>query len=110
MLKELLFSIKKSDFEIQPYISSGNGGQNRNKRETAIRLIHKESGIMTTCSDEREQHKNLVKAFKNLTNKPEFKKWLKWKISSLSTEYIKIEEQVDKDMDEKNIKVETYTP
>ena len=62
--KELLFSITKDDFEIERTKGSGKGGQNRNKRETAIRLTHKASGIQSYCADERSQDQNLKKAFK----------------------------------------------
>ena len=109
-MKEKLFSITKKDFDIQFYKSSGKGGQNRNKRETAVRLIHKESGIMVTCSDEREQHKNLIKAFKNLTNKSEFQSWLKIKIAKVQQNKKDIEKQIEQEvetwMQDKYLKIE----
>lgn len=110
--KQLLFSITKKDFDIQFYKSSGKGGQNRNKRETAVRLIHRESGIITTCSDEREQHKNLIKAFKNLINKKEFKQWLRVKTAKELNNNIITEEQLNKQIDEwmneRNLKIEFF--
>lgn len=106
--KKLLFSITKKDFEIQPYKASGKGGQNRNKRETAIRLIHKESGIMVTCGDEREQHRNLIKAFKNLVNKPEFKKWLQIKIAKYNYDEKEVEKEVKGLMKEENLKLNIF--
>ena len=40
--REKLFSIK--DFEVQTFRSGGPGGQNQNKRNTGVRIIHKSSG------------------------------------------------------------------
>lgn len=75
--RKLLFTINKDHFTIERTKGSGKGGQNRNKRETAIRLTHKATGIQSYCADERSQDQNLKRAFRNLINKPEFQKWLK---------------------------------
>lgn len=44
--------------DIKFYRASGNGGQNRNKVETAVKIIHKPSKISIQCTQEREQWKN----------------------------------------------------
>jgi peptide chain release factor 1 len=110
-MKELLFSVTKKDFDIQYYKSSGAGGQNRNKRETAVRLIHKDSGIMVTCADEREQNRNLKKAFHNLINNPEFKKWLKIRAAKAMQNEIDVRKQIEKEVEnwtqDKFLKIET---
>ena len=110
MKKELLFSLTKKDFVVQSYKDKGHGGQKKNKREIAIRIIHRETGIMSTCGDERSQKQNKEKAFKNLFNKPEFQKWFRIeKAKRLIGKQI-IEEQINKwveeQMQEKYLKIE----
>lgn len=61
--------ILPSDVIIETCKSSGAGGQHVNKTESAIRLIHKPTGIVVECQDERSQFKNKDKAFKILRTK-----------------------------------------
>ena len=56
-------SIKNDDINIETSKSSGPGGQNANKRETAVRIVHKPSGISVHISTERSQEQNKEKAF-----------------------------------------------
>lgn len=54
------------DCEVSFFIGSGPGGQNRNKRETAVRLIHRPSGIAVTSEKERSQAQNRADAMQKL--------------------------------------------
>ena len=58
--------IDPADLEYQTYRSSGAGGQHINKTESAIRIIHKPTGTIVECQEERSQYKNKDKAMKML--------------------------------------------
>jgi peptide chain release factor 2 len=61
--------IKRDDVERQTFRSGGPGGQHQNKTESGVRLIHKPTGVVAECRNERSQHKNEDMAWKMLKAK-----------------------------------------
>ncbi len=64
--EEVEVEINPADIVVETMKSSGAGGQHINKTESAIRLLHKPSGIVIECREERSQYKNKDKAMKLL--------------------------------------------
>jgi peptide chain release factor 2 len=61
--------IRPEDIEMEVYRSSGAGGQKVNKTSSAVRLIHKPTGIVVSCQTQRSQYQNKDYAMKMLVSK-----------------------------------------
>ena len=61
--------IKPDDYEMQVFRSSGAGGQHVNKTSSAVRLIHKATGIVVSCQTERSQFQNKDNCLRMLRSK-----------------------------------------
>lgn len=111
--RERILSLRKKDFIITPFKSSGPGGQSRNKTSTAIRIIHPASGARVEATEHKSQHQNKLAAWKRLRESDTFQMWLRKAIAeaSISADQRRKREQdiaiaVERQMTDENILVE----
>ena len=99
--KELLFSVGPKDFKWNFFKTSGPGGQNKNKRDTACRCTHIASGAIGIGSEEREQGKNRRIAFERCVNSEKFRAWHRLECARVlidKNERRKIEREIDAEL------------
>lgn len=82
--RELILSLRKNDFIVTPFKSSGPGGQHRNKTATAIRIVHPASGARAEATEHKSQAQNKRAAWERLQETSLFRLWLRKSIAEAS--------------------------
>src|SRR6478672_3789358 len=59
------------DCDMDFFIATGPGGQNRNKVQTGVRLVHRPTGVMVTATERRSQHANREAAYERMAERLE---------------------------------------
>lgn len=96
---KLAFSVSINDCEVQTFRSGGKGGQNQNKRDTGVRVIHHESGARGESRDERSQLQNKRTAFKRMVDTPEFKRYIDRRMYGIGRAEAEVERAMSREQD-----------
>jgi len=106
--KKLLFSVTKKDFDVQTFRSGGKGGQNQNKVESGVRIIHRASGATGESREYRDQPQNKKAAFQRMIKTKEFQAWHKIRAAAAIKGIADIDKEVEIAMREENLKIEYF--
>lgn len=101
-----LFTTTIKDCEIQTFRSGGKGGQNQNKVESGVRIIHHPSGARGESREERSQLQNKRNAFRRMGESRQFKSWARNMALKMKGQKT-IEDRVNEQMAPENIRIET---
>jgi protein subunit release factor B len=104
MAREKLFTVTIKDCEVQTFRAGGKGGQNQNKRDTGVRIIHHASGARGESREGRTQLENKKLAFRRMGESIAFRTW----VNRVALNLRPIEEVVEEQMHEDNLLIEYY--
>lgn len=96
--RELLFSVTASDCDWSYTRGTGNGGQKKNKTNSAVHCTHRASGAHGYAEDSRVQKQNRSTAFERMCNTKKFKDWHKLEVSRRTGQEAIIEKNVEREM------------
>jgi len=103
--REPAFSVTSDDLVFQTFRAGGNGGQNQNKRDTGVRVIHPPSGARAESREQRSQLQNKRAALRRMADTPAFRFWVQQELRRLDGRKT-VEQKVDEAMASENLLVE----
>lgn len=74
--KEVVIRLTWNDLRVDTFRASGNGGQNKNKVHSAVRVTHEPSGAVGEGKEHRDQTANKRNAVERMVLSPKFKAWV----------------------------------
>lgn len=107
MSRTKVLTVTIKDCQVQTFRAGGKGGQNQNKRDSGVRVIHPPSGARGESREERSQLENKKAAFTRMAMSEEFQRWIRLRHAQLCGE---IDAAVEEAMRPENLLVETYDP
>lgn len=90
-MRERVLHITIHDCDVQTFRCGGKGGQNRDKRDTGVRIIHRPSGARGESRDERTQGQNKKIAWRRMAESPEMQLWIRKAHSEESLRRVEID-------------------
>ncbi len=107
MKRERILHITIKDCEVQTFRAGGKGGQNQNKRDTGVRIIHRASGARGESREARTQLANKKLAFRRMAESDTMQVWLK---TTTARAIVDIDNWIDGELHPSNLDIEYYTP
>lgn len=103
-MREKILTVTIHDCDVQTFHAGGKGGQNQNKRDTGVRVVHRPSGAVGESREERSQLQNKRLAWNRMLATDKFQLWLRLRCGDAA----RIEAEVERDMAPHRLRVETY--
>ncbi len=107
MSRERILHITIKDCDVQTFRCGGKGGQNKDKRDTGVRIIHRASGARGESREARTQHANKKLAFRRMAESNTMQLWLKRATARTMAD---IDSWIDGELHPSNLDIEYYTP
>lgn len=104
-MRQKLFSVSIKDCRVDTFRSGGKGGQNQNKVESGVRVVHEPSEARGEARDSRDQLQNKQNAFMRMAKSPTFMSWVRVEASRRISGKT-IDQIVNEDMQLHNLRVE----
>lgn len=105
-MRERLLTVRLEDCEVSTFRAGGPGGQNQNKRDTGVRIVHPASGAKGEAREHRTQPLNKTAAWERMIDTPTFKAWMRIEIARRTGVLRQVETEVEKALESGKVRVE----